>query len=78
MLIGSEGLVNILSKQVAMTEGCPGSAIIRVMGDQLSVILDGLRVVATSCTKLCHFAQGGNRRYVPFCVLRLLLLLLDL
>ena len=76
MLIGSESLMNVLREQVAMAEGCPRGAVIWIMRDQLSVVLDGLLVVATSCTELSHFAKRGDRRDVPFLILGLLLLLL--
>jgi len=61
MLVGSKGLVNVLSEEVAMAESCPRGSIVRVVGDQLAVVFDSLSVVATSRTELSHFAEAGNR-----------------
>jgi len=61
-----------------MAQCRPRSAVIRVVRDQLSIVLDSLLVVATSGTELSHFAEGGDRRDVPLLALGLLLLLLDL
>jgi hypothetical protein len=61
-----------------MAQCRPRGAVIGVVRDQLSIVLNGLLVVATSGTELRHFAEGRDRRDVPLLVLGLLLLLLDL
>ena len=71
MLVSGESLVDVLSEQVAVAKGGPRGATIWFVSDQLSVVFDGLLVVASSCTELSHFTEVWDRGNI-------LLVLLDL
>ena len=68
MLIGCESLVNILREEIAVTKGGPRGTIVRIMSDQLSIVLDGLLVITARRTELSHLAEARDRLNVPLLV----------
>ena len=62
--------MDILCQKVAVSKSRPRSTIVRIVRDKLSVILDGLVIVTTSCTELSHLAKTGDRGHVPLLTVR--------
>ena len=62
VLVSVECLVDFISQKTTMTQGHPGRTIVRLQVRHVLIVLDGERIIATSCTELSKLTEVLERQ----------------